>query len=75
MVCIKIGQGSGRSGPPSLDARLYHQIIFSEFNLKVYYPPPCERVVWQYQKDNKDLNSKSYRRFGLEQKFFIKFDT
>ena len=33
-----------------LHANCYHQIVFPKFDLKIYYPPPCEREVWHYQE-------------------------
>ena len=32
---------------PSLHPYFYHQVIYAKFNLKVHYPPPYEREVWQ----------------------------
>ena len=34
----------------SLFRRCHHQIIFAKVNLKIYYPPPYERLVWDYSK-------------------------
>ena len=34
----------------SLFPRLHHQIIYAKINLKIYYPPPYERLVWDYSK-------------------------
>ena len=31
----------------SLHQNCHHQIIFSKFNLKAYYPPPYERTIFQ----------------------------
>ena len=31
----------------SLRANCHHQIVYAKFNLKIYYPPPYERKVWQ----------------------------
>ena len=28
----------------------HHQIFFPEFNLKILYPPPCDRASWEYDK-------------------------
>ena len=38
----------------SLHPNCHHQIIHAKFNLKIFYPPPYERIVWQYQDDNND---------------------
>ena len=29
----------------SLQPNCHHQIVFSDFNLKIYYPPPYERLI------------------------------
>ena len=34
----------------SLFPRCHHQIIFAKVSLKVFYPPPYERLVWDYSK-------------------------
>ena len=39
----------------SLHPKCHHQIVFSNFNLKIYYPPPYERLIWKYEKTNADL--------------------
>ena len=46
----------------------HHQIVFSEFNSKIHYPPPYERVVWQYDKANKDLITKAIDTFDWDKK-------
>ena len=33
---------------PTLHGNCHHQIIFSKFNLMIEYPPPYERLVWDY---------------------------
>ena len=38
-----------------LHPNCYHRIIYAKFKLKVYYPPPYEREVWDYQ--NVDFNA------------------
>ena len=40
---------------PSLQPNCHHQIIFTKFNLKIYYPPPYLREVWHYKEANSDL--------------------
>ena len=34
----------------SLHPNYHHQIVFSNFNLKIYYPPSYERFIWKYEK-------------------------
>ena len=36
----------------SLFPRCHHQIIYAKMNLKIYYPPPYERLIWDYSKAN-----------------------
>ena len=38
--------------PYSLHPNCHHQITFSRYNLNVEYPPPYERLVWDYDKAN-----------------------
>ena len=37
---------------PSLHPNCHHQITFSRYNLNVEYPPPYEKLVWDYKKAN-----------------------
>ena len=41
----------------SLHSNWHHQIIFS--NLKIYYLPLYEHIVWEYDKANKDVITKA----------------
>ena len=34
----------------SLHLNYHHQIIHSSFNLNIYYPPPYQRLIWDYKK-------------------------
>ena len=42
----------------SLHPICHHQKVFSNFNLKIYYPPPYERLIWKYEKANADLTKR-----------------
>ena len=53
----------------SLHPNCHHQIIHAKFNLKIFYPPPYERVVWHYQDANNDLIQRSISQFNLERAF------
>ena len=44
---------------PSLYVKCHHQIIFSKFNLNVVYPPPYQRLLWDYKKAYIDCIRKS----------------
>ena len=37
---------------PSLHTNCHHQITFCKFNLIVEYPPPYQRLVWDYKRAN-----------------------
>ena len=45
------------------------QIIFAEFNLKIYYPHPYLREVWHYKEANTDLIKQAIRNFNKEKAF------
>ena len=34
----------------SLHPNCHHQIVHSSFNLNIYYPPPYQRLTWDYKK-------------------------
>ena len=53
----------------SLHPNCHHQIIHAKFNLKIFYPPPYERVVWHYQDANNDLIQRSISQFNWERAF------
>ena len=48
---------------PSLHENCHHQIIHASFNLRVHYPPPYERVLWDYKKANLELIQRSIKEF------------
>ena len=39
---------------PSLYCNCNHQISYAKFDLKVFYPPSCERTVWHFSWANSD---------------------
>ena len=47
---------------PTLHGKRHHQIIFSKFNLMIEYPPPYERLVWDYKKANADSIQKALEK-------------
>ena len=57
---------------PLLHSHCHHQIIYGKFNLKVFYPPPCERHVWHYEHANVDMISKAIERFDWDNAFLGK---
>ena len=51
----------------SLQPNFQHQIANSSFNINIYYPPPYQRLVWDYKKPNsatirKTLDSVNWER-------------
>ena len=56
----------------SLHPNCHHQIIFCKLNLKIYYPPSYERVVWNYEKANIGLISRAINEFDWENSFLHK---
>ena len=62
-----LGMNSGVHS--SLHPKCHHQIIHAKFNLKIFYPPPYERVVWHYQDANNDLMQRSISQFNCERAF------
>ena len=53
----------------SLHPNRHHQIIHAKFNLKIFHPPPYERVVCHYQDTNNDLIQQSISQFNWERAF------
>ena len=53
----------------SLHPNCHHQIIHAKFNLKIYYPPPYERILWYYQDANNDLMQRFIFQFNWERAF------
>ena len=47
----------------------HHQIIYSKFDLKVFYPPPYERAVWHYQQADTELIKRSLENFDWKNAF------
>ena len=55
----------------SLHPNYHHQRVFSNFNLKIYYSTPYERLIWKYEKANADLIKRDIRDFGWENKLSL----
>ena len=41
---------------PSLHPNCHRQIVFSKFNLTIFYPPSYKRLAWHYQQGYTDLS-------------------
>ena len=46
---------------PSLHLNCHHQIIYCKLNLKIVYPPPCQRLVWDFKRANTDSIRKAIK--------------
>ena len=52
-----------------------HQIAFYNGNIKIYYPPPHEPLIWKCEKANADVNKRAIWDFDRENKLsFIKIN-
>ena len=45
---------------PSLHPNCQHKITFCKLNLKLQYPSPYQRLVWNFKKSNDDAIKRSY---------------
>ena len=57
----------------SLHANCHHQVIYTKFNLQIYYSPPCEKNVQHYKHANTDHVRKVICGFNRE-RFFTNKD-
>ena len=53
----------------SLHGNSHHQLVHAQFNLKVWYPPPYEREIRNYQHANNDQIKRAIERFPSEKSF------
>ena len=54
---------------PSLHSNCHHQMIYAKSDLKVSYPPPYERTVWHFSRENSDHIKKAINLFDWESSF------
>ena len=54
---------------PTLHSKCHHQIIYSKLNLKIKYPPPYTRKVWNYSRSETDLINHSIESFDWSKLF------
>ena len=54
---------------PALHSKCHHQIIYSELNLKIEYPPPYTRKIWDYNRSETDLINRSIVSFDWSKLF------
>ena len=57
---------------PSLHSNSHHQLLYGKFNLKIFYPPPCERHIWHYKHANANITSKAIQGFEWDKAFLDK---
>ena len=53
----------------SLHPNCHHQIVHSSFNLNIYYPPPCQRLIWDYKKADANIIRKALDSVNWERLF------
>ena len=54
---------------PSLHSNCHHQIIYSKFDLHIFYLPPYIREVWHYEDGKTELIRPSIAMFDWEKAF------
>ena len=54
---------------PSLHRNSQHETFSAKFNLRIYYPPPYERLVWLYKHANTDLIESAIEYFNRKKAF------
>ena len=45
----------------------HHQIVFAKLNLKAEYPPPYERIFWDYSRVDKASTNRAINAIDWEQ--------
>ena len=53
----------------SLHPNCYHQLTYLKTNMETIYPPPYERVLWDYKKANVDMIRRSLNYINWVDKF------
>ena len=53
----------------SLSSMRHHEIVFAKPNLKVKYPPFCERVFWNYSKADRSSINRAINAIDWEDVF------
>ena len=56
----------------SLHLNCYHQNIYCKFNLRIEYPPPYERLVWDHNRANQNAIAKALDQVDWNFLFFNK---
>ena len=53
----------------SLHSSFHHQIVFAKFNLKICYPTPYLREIWNFKEAKTDLIKRALNDFNWERAF------
>ena len=53
----------------SLHENCHHQLTFAKFDLRIEYPPPYERLVWNYNEAETSLIHRAIKEFDWEKAF------
>ena len=53
----------------SLSSTCHHEIDFAKLNLKVEYPPPYERVFWDYSRADKASINRAINTIDWQERF------
>ena len=54
---------------PLLHPNCHHQIVFPNFDLQIYYPPPYPREIWNYKQANTELIRRAITDFNWDRAF------
>ena len=54
----------------SLHPNCHHHIVHSRFNLNIYYPPPCQPLIWDYKKADSTKIRKTLDTVNWETLYF-----
>ena len=53
----------------SLHENCHHQMTYTKFNLKIYYPPSYEPEIWHFQKASREKIRKAIDQFPWVMRF------
>ena len=54
---------------PTLHSKCHYQIIYAKISLKIEYPPPYARKIWNYSRSETDLINCSIESFNWSKLF------
>ena len=57
---------------PSLHQNCHHQIIFAKVNMKIFYPPPYKRLIWDYRNANVKAINSAIESFNWKNALMVK---